>query len=133
MEKRGQRIFFGVANALTAALVLECVWRGLPSRWWPVDAGSVVIAAVLGASAIALLANRRSAALLARVASIVTLGIGLAVFAALAMTASWLHGVYGPIGKGGAAIFGLVAALVLPYLVVLPAAELVWLGPAKKS
>jgi hypothetical protein len=131
MERRAQRIFFGVANAITAVLVLETVWQGLPSRWWPVDGSAIAIAALLGASSIALVAHLRFAERLARVAAFVTLILGLVGFASVALTASWLHGVYGPIGKGGAAIFGLVAALVLPYLVVLPAAELVWLGPAR--
>jgi hypothetical protein len=41
--------------------------------------------------------------------------------------------VYGPVGKGGAALFALVCALALPYVVVLPAAELLWLGPRAKK
>ena len=49
----------------------------------------------------------------------------------LALTASWLAGIYGPVGAGGAAIMALVAALALPYLVVLPCVELVWLAPRR--
>lgn len=133
MGTRGQRIFFGLANAFTAVLVLEGVWKGLPTRWLPVDAGAIVVAAVLGASSLALVAHARYAETLARIAAWITLAIGLAAFAALALTASWLAGVYGPIGKGGAALFALVAALVLPYAIVLPAAELVWLGKKKDA
>jgi hypothetical protein len=47
----------------------------------------------------------------------------------LALTASYLSGVYGPVGRGGAVILTLSAALALPYLVLLPVAQLVWLGP----
>ena len=54
------------------------------------------------------------------------------LFAALVLTASWLAGVYGPVGRGGAMIFGLVAAMVLPYTILLPAAELLWLGPPQR-
>lgn len=131
MESRRQRIFFGVANALSAVLLLGGVFLGLPTRWWPVDAGAAIVALLLAASSAALLARPDKAERLVRVAATVTLALGLVVFAAVALTASWLHGVYGPIGKGGAAIFGLVAAMILPYLVALPAAELVWLGPKR--
>jgi hypothetical protein len=48
----------------------------------------------------------------------------------LAVTASWLSGVYGPVGAGGAVVLVLVAALALPYLVVLPVVQLVWLRGA---
>ena len=47
--------------------------------------------------------------------------------------ASWLYGVYGPVGKGGAALFILVAFLVLPYLVVFPAVLLAWVGPRQRK
>ncbi len=127
--KKGARIGFGIANLLTSALVAFGVFRGLPTRWWLVDAGAFVIVALLGAAGAALVTDHRWKEPLVRVASAVALVLGLALFATLAITASWLAGVYGPIGKGGAAIFLLVAALVLPYLVVLPAVELAWIGP----
>jgi hypothetical protein len=63
-----------------------------------------------------------------RVAAGALLVVGLALVAGLALTASYLIGIYGPVGRGGAIILVLVAALVLPYLVVLPLAELLWLG-----
>src|SRR5262249_27607678 len=62
-------------------------------------------------------------------AAAVVLVLGLAVFTALVLTASWISGVYGQVGMSGGIIFGLVAALVLPYIIVLPAAELAWVGP----
>jgi hypothetical protein len=122
------RVGFGVANVLVAALVAFSVFRGLPTRWWPTDFGGAMVAALFAASGAALLFRAERAAAITRVAAGVGLAIGLTAFAALAFTASWLWGVYGPIGKGGAAIFVLVAALVLPYLVALPIAELLWLG-----
>jgi hypothetical protein len=129
MERAGIRIGFGIANLFVAVLAYGEIFRGLPSRWLPVDLAGVVIITLMAASGIALVSNRRGAARLARVASIVVLAIGMILFAALVLTASWLAGVYGPIGRGGAAIFGLVAAMVLPYTIVLPAAELLWIGP----
>ena len=65
---------------------------------------------------------------MARVASTVTLVLGLLLVGTLAVTVSYLRGIYGPVGRGGALILTLVTALVLPYLVVLPG-QLVWLGP----
>ncbi len=127
-EKRG-RVFFGVLNLVVAALTTWSVFRGLPTRWWPVDTGGIVVSAALAASGIALLARHRLAATVTRIAGFVVLALGLLVFALLVATAGWLNGVYGPVGKGGAALFVLVAALVFPYLVVLPAIELVWVGP----
>lgn len=128
---RGARVGFGILNVGVAALVAWGVFKGLPTRWWVVDTGAVVVAGLMAASGIALLTNHRLAEVVTRVAAAVVLVIGLALFATLALTASWLHGVYGPIGKGGSAIFALVALLVLPYIVVLPAVLLAWVGPRR--
>jgi hypothetical protein len=129
MTSKRARVGFGIANVLVAVSVAVSVFALLPTRWWVVDAGAVTIAASLAASGGALLANARVAERVTRIAAFVVLLLGLGLFAALALTASWIHGVYGPVGKGGAILFGLVAALVLPYVVVLPAALLLWVGP----
>lgn len=128
---KGRR-FFAVANVAAAAIVALAVFRGLPARWWPVDVGAAIVALLLAAAGLALFVRHRRAALLARLASFVVLGLGLTFTAALVMTASWLATVYGPVGKGGAAVFALFVLLGVPYLVILPAAELVWLGPARR-
>jgi len=128
MTKRA-RIGFGAANIGVSALVGWGVFRGLPTRWLPVDALALLVVVLMASSGAALLANHGAKERLTRIAAGVVLVIGLALFAMLALTASWLAGVYGPVGKGGAAIFVLVALLALPYLVVLPAVELAWIGP----
>ena len=87
---------------------------------------------MVATSGFALLVDHPRAESITRAASFVVLALGLALFATLAITASWLYGVYGPVGKGGAALFILVAFLVLPYLVMLPATLLAWIGPRKK-
>jgi len=69
----------------------------------------------------------------ARAASAVALALGLFLVTVLAVTASWLSGVYGPVGAGGAIILTLVAVMALPYLVVLPVVELVWLRPPPRT
>ena len=122
------RIGFGVANLTLAIAIALGVFRLLPARWWPVDGGAVLLVALYATSGVALLADRSFARRLTRVAAGVGLAVGLALFATLVITAFWLKGVYSQTGATGAIVFGLVALLVLPYLVVLPAVELVWVG-----
>ena len=127
MPTRTASLCFGVADVLTGGLVAAGVFAGLPARWWPVDVGAGLLAGLDVAAGVALLAGARWAPRLVRVACAVSLALGLFTVTAGAVTASWLTGVYGPVGKGGALILGLVAALVLPYAVALPIAQLVWL------
>jgi hypothetical protein len=131
--KKGSRLAFGITNLAVAVLVFACVFRGLPTRWWVVDSGAAIAVASMAASGAALLANHRLAEPITRAAAAIVLALGLTLFATLALTASWLYGVYGPVGKGGAALFVLVALLVMPYLVVLPAVLLAWVGPRSRS
>lgn len=123
------RVGFGIANVAVAAFVLVGVFRLLPTRWWVVDLGAVVVGALLGASGAGLLGRWKSAERITRAAAAVVLALGLALVMAVVATAGWLSGVYGQVGATGAIIFGLVGALVVPYVVVLPAVELAWLGP----
>jgi hypothetical protein len=120
---------FGAANVATAALVTFGVFVGLSTRWWPVDVAAALVALLQLSSGVALLASLAWASRIARAASAVSLALGLFAVTVLAVTASWLSGVYGPVGRGGSIVLALVAALVLPYLVVLPLAQLVWLRP----
>jgi hypothetical protein len=133
MLTRRAALVFGVANILTAGLVAVGVFVGLPARWWPVDTGAAVIVALELASGFALLRGASWAALATRIASGVALALGLLVVSLLAVTASWLSGVYGPVGKGGAIVLALVAAMTLPYTVVIPVVELAWLRGGKKG
>ena len=118
-----------MVNLIVATLVAWGVFRGLPTRWWVIDNGALIVVALMVASGMALLTNHRHAERITRVAAAVVFVLGLALFATLALTASWLYGVYGPVGRGGGTLFVLVAFLVLPYLVVLPAVLLAWIGP----
>jgi hypothetical protein len=131
MRTRRAAVVFGVADLVTGALVLFGVFRALPARWWPVDVTGAGVGALELAAGVALLsrAPRPAVLALARVASAVALAVGLFGVTVLAVTATWLSGVYGPVGGGGAIILALVAALALPYLVVLPVVQLVWLRP----
>jgi hypothetical protein len=143
-------LVFGIADLVTAALIVFGVFVALPARWVPVDSVAAVLAALKVASSSTLLIAARNAARqadgtwgyapvdrwarrLARVAAAASLLVGLCVVTALALTASWLGGVYGSVGVGGAIVLALVAALALPYLIVLPAVELLWFAPRSEA
>jgi hypothetical protein len=126
-------IGFGTGNLVSAGLVALGVFGGLPTRSWVIDIPAVVIIVLLGTAGGGLLARRGWAAAVARLASAVTLVLGLVLVGMLAVTVSYLRGIYGPVGRGGALMMTLVAALALPYLVVLPAGQLVWLGPPART
>jgi hypothetical protein len=129
MLPRGARLLFGAANVVTALLVAFGVFVALPSRWMPVDVAAAALAGLQLISGAGLIAATDWAPKVARAASAVALALGLFTVSVLAVTASWLGGVYGPVGKGGSIVLALVAALTLPYLVVLPLVQLVWLRP----
>jgi hypothetical protein len=133
MLSRRAAVVFGIADLLTAAGVGLGVFVALPARWWPVDwvAGGLTVLEL--AAGIGLLMGAAWSERVARAASAVALGAGLFTITILALTASWLSGVYGPVGAGGAMILALVGTLALPYVVVLPVVELVWLRPPPRA
>lgn len=129
MTSRRASVGFGVAEAAVALLVGVGVFVALPARWAPVDVGAGLLVVLKVASSVSLLAEVRHARAIAAASAVVALVLGMLVVTALAVTAGWLGGIYGSVGAGGALLFALVAALVLPYLVVLPVVQLVWLLP----
>jgi hypothetical protein len=133
MDRRSPLLtrIFGAFDLLGALVVAFGVFVGLPVRWWVVDVPAAAAVALLAAAGVGLVAKKPWSEPIARVASMVVLALGLALVATLALTASYLGGIYGPVGKGGAVILVLVAALGLPYLVAFPAAQLLWLGPRR--
>ena len=129
MLSRRAAVVFGVADVITGAVVALGVFVALPARWWPVDLTGGLLAALELSAGAALLAGWARSERLARVACAVALALGLFTVGVLAVTASWLSGIYGPVGRGGAIVLALVAVLALPYVVVLPVVQLVWLRP----
>jgi hypothetical protein len=146
MVSRRAALVFGIADFMTAALIVLGVFAALPARYLPVDSVAALLAILKLASSATLLvaaakggmredptgaapSRRTWAQRLPWAAAACALAVGLSLVSALALTASWLSGVYGTVGRGGALVLVLVAALALPYLVVLPAVELVWFGP----
>jgi hypothetical protein len=125
---RGPAVAFGISNLVAAAVATLGVFAGLPARDARVDVPAGLVILLLAVSGVGLVAGARWGAAAARVAAGVTLALGLFLVALLAVAASYLAGIYGPVGKGGAVIFTLVLLLAIPYVVVLPALTLYWLG-----
>jgi hypothetical protein len=119
-------VLFGAVDLLAAFLGYLAIFEGLPTRYLPIDLAAGCVIALLALAGVGLAVGRSWALVLARVASVITLAAGLALITGLVLGASYLSGIYGPVGRGGAIIEVLSAALALPYLVVLPAAQLVW-------
>ena len=127
LTPRARHPWLGGADLLVGALLLGGVWVALPARWWPVDVVGTLLGAAFVVTGVGLLVgapwSERAGVLVGRVA----LAVGLALVTLLAVTASHLAGLYGPVGRGGALILAVVGLLVVPYLVLLPVAQLVTL------
>jgi hypothetical protein len=132
-KARAVAIMFGAFDIVSAILIYVGVFEGLPARYWLVDGGAALLIALFGAAGMGLVANTAWASRAAIAASVASLVLGLALVSTLALTASYLSGIYGPVGRGGALILGLLAALGLPYLVAIPLAQLAWLGRWRPS
>jgi hypothetical protein len=121
-------VVFGALDIVSAVLLYIGVFEGLPARYWLVDGAAALLVILFSAAGAGLLAGTRWARRAALAASVASLVLGLLLVTTLALTASYLSGVYGPVGRGGALILGLIAALALPYLVAIPLAQMAWLG-----
>jgi hypothetical protein len=126
------RIAFATLDLFLCALLLVGVFVALPDRYAPVDVASSLLVLLLLASTFGILRRTTWSEKVFRVVAFVQLAVGLLLTFTAIGTASYLSGIYGPIGRGGSVILALVAALALPYLVVLPAMKLLWIGPPPK-
>ena len=122
---------FGTLDLIAAGVIANGVFMGLPARWMPVDVCAGLLIFLLAVSGVGLIVNAAWSETLARIASRVVLAFGLLFFALCATSISYLYGIYGAVGRGGATLFVLIAALAIPYLFALPVTELLWLGSHK--
>ena len=113
------------SQLLLSFLVLAGVWIGLPARWLWIDLPLSVLSLACIVVSAGLLARQVWAPRAARVLLWCELGTGTLIVSLLALSIAQLAGSYGPVGSGGAVLMATIAALVLPYLVVLPALLLV--------
>ncbi len=126
VELRRARLVAAAQLAL-AVLLLVGIWGLLPARHWPIDVVASMLALLQLAAATGLLARKPWGVRVGLVAGWITLVAGATLATALALTVAHLSGMYGPVGAGGAVLMAVIAALVLPYLVFLPALQIVWL------
>ncbi len=110
---------FGVA-----VLLFGGTWVALPARWWPIDTLGTGLALLFFTAGLGAFVGAPWARRAALLAAGVALASGLGLVTTLAVTASYVAGLYGPVGRGGALLLTVVATLILPYLVILPAAQL---------
>jgi len=111
---------------LLAGLVLWAAFSGLTARDLWVDLPAVLLAAMLLSSSAGLLRNAPWALRMLRACASIELLIGVVAIAALALSASYLVGTHGDLGRSGALTMTLVLALMLPYLVLYPVLQLIW-------
>ena len=121
------RIAFGVLNAISGVVVLVGVFMLAQPRFWALDVPAALIGMAQLASAVSLLARLRWALRALAVAAWVSFVLGLAVVFLIVLTMLFLRGIHGDYGVAALAVSGLIVALLLPYIVVLPALQLLWL------
>ena len=109
------------SQLLLAAIVTLGVWVGLPARWVWIDLPLSALALVCTIVSGGLFTRKVWALRVVRWLLWVELAVGTLIVSLLALSIAQLAGSYGPVGAGGAVLMGTIAALIVPYLVVLPA------------
>jgi hypothetical protein len=123
------RIAIACAQAVIGVLLVAGIWLGLPARWLPVDLlGTLLALGALSAAVVVVTGKGTPRAVRwVRVVLWAELVLGTLTISLLATSMAHLAGSYGPVGNGGALLMGAIFALILPYLVALPALQLHWL------
>jgi hypothetical protein len=121
------RIVFAVLNALVAGMLLVGVFGLIQPRFWVLDVPVALLAAAQLISAVAVFARVSWALRALSVAAWVTFSTGLLLVALIVLTMVFLRSVHGEDGFVATAVSGLVVALLLPYTLLLPTVQLLWL------
>jgi|SRR5450755_2179554 hypothetical protein len=122
------RVIFAVLNTLVALILLVGIGLIQP-RLWAVDLPIALLALVELVSAAALFARLRWALRALLITAWITFVGGLILVALIVLTMVFLRSVHGEDGMVATAVSGLVIALVVPYTLLLPAVQLLWLKP----
>lgn len=122
------RVTFAVLNAVTALILLVSVFGLVRPRYWVLDVPAGLMSAVQIVSAVGLFTRAAWALRALTVAAWASLVGGLGLVALTVLTMVFLRGVHGDDGLAATAISGLSVALLLPYTVLLPTLELLWLS-----
>ena len=121
------RVTFGVLNAVSALVLLVGVFAVVQPRFWVLDVPAAIIAIASLVSAVALLARLPWALRALTVSAWVSFVLGLTIVTLIAITIVFLRGIHGDYGVAALAVSSLIILLLVPYTVVLPAIELLWL------
>ena len=121
------RVTFGVLNALCALVLSVGLFGVIQPRFWALDVPLSIIALLQLVSAVGLLAKLPWALRALSVAAWVSFVLGLVIVFLIVLTMLFLRGIHGDYGVAALAVSGLIVALLVPYVVVLPALELLWL------
>ena len=110
---RTVRIALGSGNLALGAGLGLVLWLALPARYVAVDLPVALIAlALAGSGAVLLKGGVPRDLLLARIASALTLVVGLALLTGLLWSAVYLKGIYGDLGRGASASAAFVSVAV---------------------
>jgi len=121
------RITFAVLNVVSALVLLFGVFGVVQPRFWALDVPAAIIALALLVSAVGLLARLPWALRALHVSAWVSFVLGLTIVSLIVITIAFLRGIHGDYGLGALLVSGLIVALLVPYTVLLPALELLWL------
>jgi len=121
------RLTFGILNALSALVLLVGLFGVVEPRFWALDVPLLTIALLELVSAVGLLAKLPWAMRALAVSAWISFGLGLLVVSLIVLTMVFLRGIHGDFGVAALAVSSLIVALLVPYTVVLPAIELLWL------
>jgi hypothetical protein len=121
------RLIFAVSNALVALILLVGVFGLIQPRFWALDVPAGVLALVEVVSAISLFARLPWALRALSLAAWITFVGGLVLVGLIVLTMVFLRSIHGEDGFVATAVSGLVVLLLVPYTLLLPIAQLVWL------
>lgn len=121
------RLLFAVSNALVALILLVGVFGLIKPRFWALDVPAGVLALVELVSALALFARLPWALRALSLAAWITFVGGLLLVGLIVLTMVFLRSIHGEDGFVATAVSGLVVLLLVPYTLLLPISQLLWL------
>ena len=121
------RLTFGILNALSALVLLVGLFGVVQPRFWALDVPLATIALLQLSSAVGLLAKLPWALRALAISAWASFGLGLLVVSLILLTMVFLRGIHGDFGVAALAVSSLIVALLVPYILVLPTVELLWL------
>lgn len=121
------RLTFGISNLLVAVILATGVFVVVQPRFLGLDVPLGLIALSQLVSGVGLLLRVPWATRALRVSAWASFGLGLIVISLVVLSMVFLRGILGDYGVAALAVSGLIVALLVPYVLVLPALELLWL------